>query len=132
MKLVLDEPGTDDARDLLTDAAAVQSSRLLAPESWSAVARATAAGPFTPAGTARAFELLELLLGTVRPVELDESVTARAADHARSLRLRGSDAVHLASFERIEAGDAILVAADGDLAHAASLLGYAVAVPGSR
>jgi hypothetical protein len=100
------------------------------PESWSAIARATAAGPFTPAGTARAFALLDVLLGLVQPVELEEAVTERAGELARSLRLRGSDAVHLASYERIEDGDALLVAADGELARAASTLGYAVATPG--
>ncbi len=102
------------------------------PEAWSAIARATAAGPFTPAGTARAFTLLELLLDVVQPVELEDEVTSRAGDLARSLRLRGSDAVHLASYERIEDGDAVLVAADGELARAAGSLGYAIAVPGAR
>lgn len=36
--------------------------------------------------------------------------------------------MHLASYERIEAGDALLVAADGELVRAARTLGHAVAV----
>lgn len=132
MKLVLDEPGSDDARDLLSDTTAIHSSRLLAPESWSAVARTTAAGPFTPAGAARAFHLLERLLDAVSPVDLEEEIAERASELARSLCLRGADAVHLASYEWIEAGDALFVTADGALAHAAETLGYAIAVPGAR
>jgi hypothetical protein len=45
--------------------------------------------------------------------------------------LRGFDAVHLASFERVEAGESVLVAADGALADAGRSIGYAVAVPGA-
>jgi len=49
---------------------------------------------------------------------------------ARTLGLRGSDAVHLASYERAEIASSVLVASDGALAHAATSLGHAVAVPG--
>jgi hypothetical protein len=45
--------------------------------------------------------------------------------------LRGFDAVHLASFERVEAGESMLVAADGDLIRAARTIGHAVAVLGA-
>lgn len=128
---MLDEPGTDDARDIYTSMTAVQSSRLLVPETHSAVARATTGTHFTPSGTARAFELLRTLLEEVEPLELDASVAQRAGELAAALRLRGADAVHLASYERIEAGDAVLVAADGDLVDAARAIGYDVAIPGS-
>lgn len=100
------------------------------PEAQSAIACAISAGAFSPAGRARAFELLDALLDEVRPVELRAGVAERAGELARSLQLRGSDAVHLASFEAIESVATVLVAADGDLVHAASSLGYATAVPG--
>ncbi len=100
------------------------------PEANAAVARARRERRFTPSGAARVQSLLTTLLGEVRPVELDEAVATRAGELARSQRLRGSDAVHLASFERIEDGDALLVAGDGHLARAALSLGHAVAVPG--
>ena len=45
------------------------------------------------------------------------------------LGLRGYDAVHLASYELIEAENSVLVSADGDLTRAALSLGHAVAVP---
>jgi predicted nucleic acid-binding protein len=131
VKLVLDEPGSQDAQELYLASTSIHSSRLLVPETQSAVARAVGGGRFAEAGKARAFELLDALLDEVRPVELQEWVAARAGDLARTSLLRGADAVHLASFERIEAGDAVLVAADGDLVDAALTFGHAVAVPGS-
>jgi hypothetical protein len=46
------------------------------------------------------------------------------------LGLRGSDAVHLATYELVESEMSILVTADGDLARAARSVGHAVASPG--
>lgn len=91
--------------------------------------RGTALRGFSKAGATRAFELVDALLREVQPIELTETVAERAAVVARSLRLKGSDAVHLASYERLDADDAVLVVADGRLADAASIAGYAVAVP---
>ena len=126
---MLDEPGTDNAREIYTSTASIQSSRLLVPEAHAAVARATVQRNFSTGGGTRALELLRTLLAQVRPVELDKPLAERAADLAVTFRLRGSDAVHLASYELIEAGDAVLVAADGELVRAASSVGCAVAVP---
>lgn len=128
---MLDEPGTNEARDLYASMTAIQSSRLLVPETHAAVARAATGRRFTVSGTARALDLLRALLEQVEPLELDASVAERAADLAATLLLRGADAVHLASYERVEAGDAVLVAADGELVRAAQAIGHAVAVPGT-
>jgi len=126
---VLDEPGTDHARDLFMSASSIQSSRLLVPETRAALARAGRDRRFSPAGATRAVDLLRGLLAEVEALELDEHLAERAGDLAASLGLRGSDAVHLASYELIDAGDAVLVAADGDLIRAARALGHAVAIP---
>ena len=127
---MLDEPGTDSARELYAATSSILSSRLLVPETHAAVARGLRDRRFSAAGAARTFELLRTLLAQVRPVELDESLTERAAELAATLFLRGSDAVHLASYERVAAADAVLVATDGNLVRAAGSLGHAVAVPG--
>jgi predicted nucleic acid-binding protein len=132
VKLVLDEPGTEDTRTLYASVVSIHSSRLLVPEAHAAVARAKRNGRFTRSGAQRVDELLPRLLAEVRPVELEEGVADRAGLIARKTGLRGSDAVHLASFECIEDGDALLVAADGELSRAAEALGYAIAVPGGR
>ena len=128
MKLVLDEPGTDRARDLFTSASWIQASTLLLPEANAAVSRARRDRRLSPAGVTRAFDVLRRLLAEVEPLELSEAVAERAGELART-GLRGSDAVHLASYERVESEDSVLVAADGALARAALSLGHAVAVP---
>ena len=125
---MIDEPGTEGARELYESTTSIQSSRLLIPESHAAVARATTSRGFSPGGATRAFDLLRTLLEHVRPVELDAVVAERAAQLATTFRLRGADAIHLASYELIEAGDAVLVAADGELIRVARAVGYAVAV----
>lgn len=70
------------------------------------------------------------LLEDVALIDVDEELANRAWDLASSFTLRGYDAVHLATFERVEAGESVLVAADGALADAGRSIGYAVAVPG--
>lgn len=71
------------------------------------------------------------MLEQVVLVDVDDVVVERAWDLAGTFVLRGFDAVHLASFDRVDAGESMLVAADGDLIRAARTIGHAVAVPGS-
>jgi uncharacterized protein len=108
----------------------VQSSWLLVPETYGALARATRARRFAPAGAAPAYDVLRGLLDEVEALELDRELADRAGELAASLGLRGGDAVHLASYERIESDATVLVAADGELARAARSLGCAIATPG--
>jgi uncharacterized protein len=131
VKLLLQERGTDETRDLYFTATRVFSSRLLVPEASAALGRAARSGRIGTRATTKARELAELLLRQVVPVEVDPAVAARAWDLAAAFPLRGYDAVHLASFERVEVGDAVFVAADSALAGAAASLGHAVAVPGA-
>ena len=77
----------------------------------------------------KAREVARSLLAQVVPIEVDAVLADRAWDLASMLTLRGYDAMHLASFERIESEHSVLVASDGDLARAALSLGHAVAVP---
>jgi predicted nucleic acid-binding protein len=107
----------------------IQSSWLLIPEVHAALARATQDRRLSPAGAARALDVLGGLLAEVEALELDEGLAERAGELATTLGLCGSDAVHLASYELVESEDSMLVAADGALARAALFLGYAVAVP---
>jgi predicted nucleic acid-binding protein len=106
------------------------STRLLGPEAYAAVARATRVGRFTPGGVRRALDLLVGLLDEVLPVELDESVADHASELAVRYELSGADAVYLAAFERLDVGAAVLVTSDARLAHAASSRSHAVATPG--
>lgn len=115
---------------MFATATRVYSSRLLVPETSAALARAARAGQLGARAAARARRLARSLLEQVVPVGVDAVVAERAWDLAETFALRGYDAVQLASFERIQAGESILAAADGQLARAALELGHAVAIPG--
>jgi predicted nucleic acid-binding protein len=130
MKLVLEEPGSGDARDLFLSSTLIQSSWLLAPEANAALARARRDRRLSPGGAARALDVLSGLLGEVEMLPLDQALAERAGALAATLGLRGGDAVHLASYDLVEDEESVLVAADGDLVRAALSLGHAVAVPG--
>ena len=107
----------------------IQSSWLLIPEANAAIARALRDRRLSPGGAARALDVLRRLLAEVEALELNQAVAERAGEFAATLGLRGTDAVHLASYEVIEAEDTMLVSADGALTRAAASLGHAVAVP---
>jgi uncharacterized protein len=106
------------------------SSRLIVPETSAALGRATRAGRLGIASATRVRDHARRLLDQVVAVDVDVVVVERAWNLATLFPLRGYDAVHLASFERVEAGELILVASDGDLVRAARTIGHAVAVPG--
>ncbi len=103
---------------------------MLVPEASAALARATRTGRLGTESATKARALARSLLDQVVPVDVDGVVADRAWDLASMFILRGYDAVHLASFERVHAGESILVAADGDLVRAARAIGHAVAAPG--
>lgn len=127
---MLPEPGTDESRDIFATATRAFSSRLLVPETSAALARALRTGRLTSRSGAKARTVARSLLEDFELVEVDEELADRAWDLASMFVLRGYDAVHLASFERVDAGESVLVAADGALAHAGRTIGHAVAVPG--
>lgn len=129
MKLLLREHGSDTSREIFFTATRVFSSRLLVPEASAALSRATRAGRLSMRSATRAREVARSLLAQVVAIEVDAVLADRAWDLASMLTLRGYDAMHLASFERIESEDSVLVAADGALAQAALSFGHAVAVP---
>jgi predicted nucleic acid-binding protein len=107
----------------------IQSSWLLIPEANAAIARALRDRRLSPGGAARALDVLRRLLAEVEALELNQALAERAGEFAATVGLRGTDAVHLASYELIEAKDTVLVSADGALVRAAASLGHAIAVP---
>jgi hypothetical protein len=130
VKLVIPEAGSDEARRLFGTSTQVFSSRLLVPESGAALARARRTGRLAGRAVDPALAKVQTLLRGVAPLELAPAIAESAAQLARSLDLRAYDAVHLASYQRVESATSVLVAADGALARAALALGHSVAVPG--
>jgi hypothetical protein len=128
---VVPEPGSDEAAELYDSAKRVRSSRLLVPEAFAALARAQRAGRLGPRAATFALSSTRALLDEIEPVELDASLAERAGELATEHGLRGYDAVHLASYERIETSMSVLVTADGDLVRAAKANRHAVAVLGA-
>lgn len=129
MKLLLREPGTDESREIFSSAARVFSSRLLVPETSAALARAVRTGRLARRSADGARTAARALLDQVVPIDVNASLAERAWDIAGVFWLRGYDAVHLASYERVRAGESVLVVSDGQLSRTALSLGYAVAVP---
>ncbi len=131
MKLVVPETGSDEATDLYDSARRVRSSRLLVPEAFAALSRAQRTGRLGPRAATVVLARVRTLLEQIEPIELEAALADRAGELATEHGLRGYDAVHLASYERVETDASVLVAADGDLVRAARTDGHAVAVPGA-
>ncbi|MGH3065561.1 MAG: type II toxin-antitoxin system VapC family toxin [Gaiellaceae bacterium] len=129
VKVLLREPGSDQSREIFFTSTRVFSSRLLVPEASAALGRATRTGRLGTRSATKARDLARSLLEEITLVEVSAVLADRAWDLASTLALRGYEAVHLASFERVESENTVLVTSDGDLARAALSLGHAVAVP---
>ncbi|MBA3381108.1 MAG: type II toxin-antitoxin system VapC family toxin [Actinobacteria bacterium] len=127
---MLDERGADEARELYRSSAWIQSSRLLVPEVRAAIARARRMGRLRERAAERALLEATTLLAEVEPVEVDGVVASQAGELADAHALRAYDAVHLASYGRVESPTSVFVAADGELVRAAISVGHDVAVLG--
>ena len=127
MKLLIDEPGADEASVIWNRARFAVSTRLLYPEARAALGAAARDRRFGRARTPVLRERLEALAADVAYVEVTPALAARAGDLAEAHALRGYDAVHLSSALEIDAADAVLVTSDGRLAGAAQALGLTTA-----
>lgn len=126
VKLVVDEPGSDDASRLWDGANEVFTSRVAYPEVRAALAAAGRAGRLDDVDAATATAWWEELAGALRRVELTATVEAQAGELADRHVLSGFDAVHLASARVVAAATPLVLATwDRRLAVAASTLGLA-------
>ena len=104
VKLYVAEPGSDAVRGLMAQASVVATSGIAYPEARAALARrrrerALTAGAFTRAKRAFEDDWTKYLA-----VEVSASVCREAGELAERYRLRGYDAVHLASYLEIARG----------------------------
>jgi hypothetical protein len=127
LKLLVDEPGTDEATALWNRARLAFSTRLLYPEARAAVAAAARGGRTGSRGVTTLREELEGFWRDVSRIEVTPALAARAGDLAEEHGLRGYDAVHLSSALEIGAADMVLVSSDGRMARAAEALGLMTA-----
>lgn len=122
-----DEPGRPAAQAAWHGAERVVASMVLYPEATAALARARRGRRLTSLGARAAFAMLERLARDVTFVQPTQRLLWEAAAMARGHRLRGYDAVHLAS--ALAMCPDTVVTADSDLATAARQAGLAVVVP---
>lgn len=129
VKLVFDEPGSELAAELWDRAQSVVSSQLVYPEARAAAAAACRGGRITSATLRRAVERIDELCAELDVIGLDPDLAHTAGELAEAHRLRGYDAVHLATALSIDADSMLLATWDGDLARAAVVAGRSVSPP---
>lgn len=109
IKLLIEEDGSDLVAALWDGCDAPVSSRLAYPEVRAALAAAGRAKRLDAVDQRRAEQAWESYWAAVRAVELTDIVTEHAGQLAGRYRLRGADAVHLASLLAV-GGDQTLFA----------------------
>jgi predicted nucleic acid-binding protein len=97
VKLVLDETGSDVAAAVWNACDAALSSRLAYPEVCAALAAAGRDHDLTESEASTAAGEWDVFWSSMRPIELSPDVERTAGELAVLHRLRGADAVHLAS-----------------------------------
>lgn len=127
VKLIVEEEGSDLAAELWDRCDGSVSSRLAYPEVRAAIAAAARDHRLDSAAERVAVREWERYWAGVRVVELSEALGGHAGTLAGEHRLRGADAVHLASALRLGAEPMVAVW-DARLASAVRDLGL-VAVP---
>lgn len=98
VKLYIDEPGTQEVRSLVAEADLVTSSVVAYPEARAALARRRREASLTAAEHRRAKSALDTDWPRLLTLDVTETLGKRAGDLAERHRLRGFDALHLASF----------------------------------
>jgi len=127
VKAIIEEQGSDVATRLWNSADVVLTSRLTYPEARAALAAARRAGRLSDRTHAAAKTELKRRLEASRVIELAEETAFGAGDFAESHRLRGSDAVHLASATAPRAPELVFTTWDVELLHAAEAAGLSTA-----
>jgi predicted nucleic acid-binding protein len=127
VKLVLEEDGSDMAAALWNACDVALSSRLAHPEVCAALAAAGRNHDLTESEATAAASDWELFWASMRPVELSADVERAAGSLAATHRLRGADAVHLASALALASTDLTVAVWDKRLHAGAAAVGFAVA-----
>jgi len=98
VKLYVDEPGSQDVARLLERAEIAATSVLAYPEARAALARRRRERSLTPASHRRARTALDADWPRVLSLDVGAALARQAGDVAERHRLRGFDALHLASY----------------------------------
>jgi predicted nucleic acid-binding protein len=127
VKLVVDEVGSATAATLWNACDVALSSRLAYPEVCAALAAAGRIHDLTEPEVSSARSDWGLFWASVRPVELSADVERAAGSLAATHKLRGADAVHLASALALGTTDLTVATWDKRLHAGAAAVGLSVA-----
>lgn len=127
VKLVLDETGSDAAAELWNACDAALSSRLAYPEVRAALAAASRNHDLTESEASAGADEWETFWASMRPIEISADVEKLAGKLAAVHRLRGADAVHLASALTLTPAEVTVAVWDNRLHAGAAAVGLAVA-----
>lgn len=125
VKLVVEEPGSDDVATLWDGADAVVTSRVAYPEVRAALAAAGRAHRLDAAAHERVKRAWERYHAALRLVELTPQLERVAGDLAEEHALSGFDAVHLASVVALSDAPVVVATWDVRLLGAAQAIGMA-------
>jgi len=125
VKLYVDEPGSADVHRLVEQAEVVAASVVAYPEARAALARRRREGSLPAPAHRRAKAALEADWPRVLALDVSGPLARSAGDLAERYRLRGFDALHLASYlvvgREFSDEDVRFSSADPSLARAARL-----------
>ena len=127
VKVLLDEQGSDTARSLWTGADTLITSVVAYAEVRAALAMASRLGRLTDSDHTVAKTYWESMWQSVSIVDASRDVVERAGSLAERHRLRGFDAVHLASASVVSPAFLIIATWDERLSGVAAQMGYSVA-----
>lgn len=127
IKLVIQEEGTERARQLWAATSVHTVSALAYPESRSAVGSALRTHRLRAADEAAALDGLDQLWMAAVVVDLDPEIAVAAGHLAASSGLKGAEAVHLATATEVAGEADVFVTWNRQLSRAARAVGLAVA-----
>lgn len=125
--LLIDEASSSACRRLWEEADDVMSTQLLYVEAAGALAQASRCSRITADQEVRALRIVDRLWRELYVIEPTEPVIRRAAALTSSEALRGYDAVHCASAEKVNEPDLIFASGDRQQLKAGQNLGLYVA-----
>jgi predicted nucleic acid-binding protein len=129
VKLFVVEEGSEGTREMLLEAWVTGTGLLTRAELGAALARGARIGLLSEAEAREARKQIETVWPTWAHIALDENLVLRAEAIAWKYRLRGYDAIHLASALTWQEGirhQVVLATFDRELWEAAKLAGLAI------
>jgi predicted nucleic acid-binding protein len=127
IKLLVDEPGSEEARSAYSEADGIRTTAIAHVEATAALARMRKGRRLTPTQLTRALEDLENIWRGIYTHAVNDTFLAKAAESARTHSLRAYDAVHLGGALSFATGEKLDFACwDMELRKAAKKQGFAL------